>query len=75
MLLIMCGEGAALMSRSEVSKISIRAVERRHVELDAQRALLHRTLRDAPIEEMMDVFRALDLTLHPPRKKARLTSS
>ena len=34
------------MSRSEVSKISIRAVERRRAELDSQRALLHRTLRD-----------------------------
>ena len=76
MLLIVCGKGAAVMSRPEVPKISIKAVERRRPELDSQRARLQRTLRDAPsIEEMMDVFRALDVTLHPPRKKARLTSS
>jgi hypothetical protein len=60
------------MSRPEVRKISIRAVERRRAELDSQSALLHRTLRDAPsIEEMMDVFRALDATLYSPRKKMR----
>jgi hypothetical protein len=60
------------MSRPKVSKLSIRAVERRRVELEPQRALLHRTLRDAPsIQEMLDVFRALDVTLHPPRKRAR----
>jgi hypothetical protein len=64
------------MSRPEMRKISIRAVERRRLELDSQRALLHRTLRDArSIEDAMDVFRELQLTLHPPRKKQRLPGS
>jgi hypothetical protein len=59
------------MSRPEVPKISLRAVARKRDELDSQRALLHRTLREAPsIEAMMDVFRALETTLHPPRKNA-----
>jgi hypothetical protein len=55
----------------EVPKISLKAVERKRGELDSQRALLHRTLRDTPsIENMLDVFRALDAVLHPPRKNA-----
>jgi len=58
------------MSRPEVPKISLKAVERKRSELDSQRALLQRTLRDAPsIEEAMNVFRALDSVLYPPRKK------
>ena len=58
------------MSRPEVPKISLKAVERKRSELDSQRALLQRTLRDAPnIEEAMDVFRALNAVLYPLRKK------
>jgi hypothetical protein len=65
------GKEMLFMSRPEVPKISLRAVERKRGELDSQRALLHRTLREAPsIEEMMDVFRALETTLHSPRKNA-----
>ena len=61
---------------TKVRKTSIRAVERRRLELDSQRALLHRTLREAPsIEDAMDVFRALQLTLDPPRKKQGLPAS
>jgi hypothetical protein len=59
------------MSRPEVPKISLKAVQRKRDELDWQRALLHRTLLEAPnIEEMMDVFRALETTLHSPPKNA-----
>lgn len=58
------------MSRREVPKISLKAVERKRVELDSQRALLQRTLRDAPsIEDAMDVFRALNVALYPPRRE------
>ena len=56
----------------EVPKISLQAVERKRAELDSQRALLQRALRDAPdVEEAMDVFRALQAALHPPPKNAR----
>jgi len=59
------------MSRPDGTKIPLKAVDRRRVELNSQRGLLHRTLRDAPsIEEVMDVFAALQATLHPPRKNA-----
>ena len=58
------------MSRTEVPKISLKAVERKRAELDSQRVLLQRTLRDAPsIEDALDVFRALNAALYPPRKK------
>jgi hypothetical protein len=64
------------MSRPEVRKISIRAVERRRPELNSQRALLQRTLRDAPsIADAMEVFAALQLMLHPPRKRQGLAAS
>ena len=64
------------MSRLEVRKISLKALERQRLELNSQRALLQRTLRDAPsIEEVMDVFAALQLMLHPPRKKQGLPAS
>lgn len=65
------GKETLFMPRPEVPKISLTALELRRVELDTQRALLHRTLRDAPsIEEIMEVFRALETTLHSPRKNA-----
>lgn len=61
------------MPHPEVRKISVRAMARQRIELDSQRALLHRTLRDAPsIDDAMDVFRALQLALHPPREKQGL---
>jgi hypothetical protein len=59
------------MSRLVVPKISLEAVEGKRVELDSQRALLQRALRDSPsIEEALQVFRALQAMLHPPRKNA-----
>ena len=59
------------MSRPEVPKISLKAVERKRAELNSQRTLLHRTLRDAPsIEDALDVIRALNAALYPPRKEA-----
>jgi hypothetical protein len=65
------GEGAAIMSRLVVPKISLEAVERKRVELNSQRALLQRALRDSPsIEDALQVFRALQAMLHPPRKNA-----
>jgi len=63
------GKGDAGRSLSEVRNISTRAVKRRRTELDPQRTLLHRTLRDAAsIKDAMDVLRAPERTLHPPRK-------
>jgi|SRR5215813_13994488 len=59
------------MSRPKVPKISLKAVERKRAELNSQRTLLHRTLRDAPsIEDALDVIRALNAALYPPRKEA-----
>jgi len=59
------------MSLPEAPKISLKAVDRKRTEFDSQRALLQRTLRDAPsIEDALDVFRALNAALHQPRKKA-----
>ena len=59
------------MSRPEVPKISLKAVERKRAELELQRVLLQRTLREAPsIEDTLDVFRALNAALYPPGKKA-----
>lgn len=63
---------SGFMSRPEEPKISIRAVERRRAELNSQRALLHRTLRDAPsMDDVMDVFRALEAMLQPAPNKKR----
>ena len=58
-------------------RLLLRTLERIERRLNSTHtALLHRTLRDAlSNEEMMDVFRVLVITLHPPRKKSRLTSS
>lgn len=72
----MDGVGAVIMPRQEIPKISLKAVERQRFELDSQRALLQRTLREAPsIEEAMDVFRALQLMLYPSRKKEKSPAS
>lgn len=58
------------MSRQDVAKISTKNVERKRVELNSQRALLQRTLRDvASIDDAMDMFLALQLMLYPPGKK------
>jgi len=65
------GEGNAGKSLSEVRNISTRAVKRGRTDLDSQRALLHRTLRDAAsIEDAMDVLGTPERTLHPPRKSS-----
>jgi hypothetical protein len=50
------------MSRPQVPKVSLKAVERKRHEVDSQRALLHRTLRDAPsIEDaLVSTTKALD---------------
>ena len=59
------------MSHPEIPKISAKDLERRRIAVDAQRTLLlQQRLRDtAGLDELTDVFPALQAVLHPTRKR------
>lgn len=65
------------MSRLEITKISLKDVERRRSELVSHRELLLRTLcSTAGIYEVTDILRDIQAALHPPckRKTGKLNS-
>jgi hypothetical protein len=58
------------MSRPELPKFPAKGLERRRTAVNAHREMLLRKLKDGDgIDEVTDVFPALQAVLHPQRKR------